>query len=364
MVRTNLRRALLGLIGILAGAGCATHSASIAPVSSSQSVALNETDDAAIWVHPTDPSLSLLLIGNERYGLQVHEPNGLLRKHLNPTAKPNNVDLIYDFDLGEKKADLAIASCFMDESPGVMIWRIDAAKRKVIESREAPIPVLGDSVPLGLCTYHSRKTGKCYFFVTQANGEIEQYELIAGSDEKITAKLVRSLKNKTKTEGCVADDERGVVYFAEEDVGVWRFNAEPDGGTSGTIVVRINENGLVPDIEGLALFQTRGGGGYLLVVSQGVVGGRSVVNVYDRAEGNAYITSLRLTEPVTGGIERASGLAVTSAAISPQFPAGMLVINDHVTGQPTEDMKIFSWADIAKAAHLSVDPAWSPRVGK
>lgn len=30
-------------------------------------------------------------------------------------------------------------------------------------------------------------------------------------------------------EGCVVDDETGALYIAEEDVGLWRYAAEPDG---------------------------------------------------------------------------------------------------------------------------------------
>jgi 3-phytase len=71
----------------------------------------------------------------------------------------------------------------------------------------------------GLCMYRNKKTGLFYVFVNGKSGEVEQYELFA-AENKVDAKLVRSLKLGTQTEGMVADDETGTLYIGEEQAGI------------------------------------------------------------------------------------------------------------------------------------------------
>ena len=72
-----------------------------------------------------------------------------------------------------------------------------------------------------------------------------------------------------KCEGAVADDELGCVYLSEETKGVWKFDAEPDAVSTGTLIAAVGENGLKGDVEGLALTQGANGSGLLLVSDQG-----------------------------------------------------------------------------------------------
>ncbi|GIV96181.1 MAG: hypothetical protein KatS3mg057_0838 [Herpetosiphonaceae bacterium] len=65
--------------------------------------------------------------------------------------------------------------------------------------------------------------------------------------------LVRTVDfGSGKTEGVVADDFLGVVYASEETTGVWKIPAEPDAGSTPTLVDGIISEGghLQPDIEG------------------------------------------------------------------------------------------------------------------
>ncbi|MCB9849892.1 MAG: phytase [Phycisphaerales bacterium] len=332
------------------------------PIAASQPVPVNEVDDAAIWIHPTDPALSLLILANELHGLEIHDMDGLLRKHIDRELHPNNVDLIYSYPTDNGPLDLVVASCFSQATPGVKVWRVDPEKRKLYDATAGAIlPVFGGVEPLGLCTYHSPKDGSCYFFVTHRDGRIEQHMLIAEPGDHVSSKKVREFKLATKTEGCVADEDRGVVYFAEEDTGVWRFNAEPGEPENRKCVIRAGEHGLTPDVEGLALYAAPSERGYLLVVGQGPKGGESIINVYERSHDNDFVLSIKPSAKPYGPIERASGIAVTNAATIPALPAGALVVNDHINPSASEDFKIFDWRDIAKQGHLIVDTTWTRR---
>jgi 3-phytase len=75
-------------------------------------------DDPAIWIHPIRPDQSKIITttkSEEGEGFGVFDLQGKLLQHL--TAKePNNVDVIYNFTLGSRKADLAYAACRGDNT--------------------------------------------------------------------------------------------------------------------------------------------------------------------------------------------------------------------------------------------------------
>ena len=166
---------------------------------------------------------------------------------------------------------------------------------------------------------------------------------------------VRRLELSSKTQGCIADEDRGVVYFAEEKRGVWRFGAEPDADPQGVEVIKVGEHGLVPDVEGICLYCTGANEGYLIVVGQGAKSERSRLNVYDRQD--AHFVGAIIPSAANGNaVEFASGVAVTSESL-PGFPQGLLLIKDRNNPNASEDFKYYSWADCAKPLHLPTSPA-------
>ncbi len=334
------------------------------PLAASQPPAVNEVQSAAIWVHPTDPDRSLMLITNEQRGLEVHNTTGRLLKHLERDSHPQYVDVLYGFDDRGKKVDLALATCTGDSSNGVLVWRIDPIKSKLkaADGLDGPIKVFGGVTPSGLCTYHSPKTGKSYFFVTLRSGKVEQYELTAKADGKLAATRVAAFAFDDEIKSCLADEEAGVVYIAEDDRGVWRCPAEPGDQTPRKLVIRAGENGLLPNVKGPAIYGAANGGGYLLVVSQGSkASGRSIVNIYQRGGDYHFITTIDPAAGELGAIDHCSGLAVSNQPFGEQFPCGIVALNDQINPNASEDFKFYRWEDIAGPAHLTIDTEWSRR---
>src|SRR5439155_19480719 len=97
--------------------------------------------------------------------------------------------------------------------------------------------------------YRSGRTGRSSVFVTAEKGQVEQYELKEVRGGKIGATMVRTIKLDSLAEGCVADDELGFLYLAEETKGIWKFGAEPDAGSAGKLVARVGQDGLTADVE-------------------------------------------------------------------------------------------------------------------
>jgi hypothetical protein len=87
--------------------------------------------------------------------------------------------------------------------------------------------------------------------------------------------------------------------------------------------------------------------------------GHTSVKVYERKGDNAFVLSIEPSPAGYGAVDHTSGIAVTNQPTIPEFPQGVLAINDQINAN--EDFKLYSWADIAKAGHLIVDTTWSPR---
>jgi 3-phytase len=321
-------------------------------------------DDPAIWVHPADPHRSLILGTDKQSALMVYDVSGKLLQAANRGCAPNNVDVLYGFDMGGgHKVDLAVASTRGPKQEGVKIWSIDPDKLWLndITADRGVLRVMGGSTPYGICAFHSRRTGRTYVFVTSHEGRIEQHELIAQHGGKVGARKVRSFKLSSTTEGCVADDERGIVYFAEEARGIWRIGAEPESGDVAVMVAKVGENGLAADVEGLALYCASGGKGYLIASSQG----KNLFKVYRRDGNNQFVCTIDPKKGPPpgeiGDVEDTDGIAVSNRPAGPMYAKGLFVAQDGHNEKRHQNFKIFRWEDIAGPAGLITDTQWDPR---
>src|SRR4051812_49304247 len=114
MMPACLRFVVVGIVALLAGAGPACDVVTVAPVAKIQTDAVptdgDAADDPAIWIHPADPARSLVLGTDKKGGLHAYTLDGRERQVVSRGSRPNNVDVVYDFRLGGRKTDLAIAS--------------------------------------------------------------------------------------------------------------------------------------------------------------------------------------------------------------------------------------------------------------
>lgn len=315
-------------------------------------------DDPAIWVHPTDADKSLILGTDKAGGLHVYDLDGRDLQMVGDKLKPNNVDVIYDVPLNGKRVDLAIASVRADKSKGVKIWLIDPTTRQLSDVTADGVLKLADGgEPYGICTYHSRKTDKCYYFVNAKSGLYEQHELkeVRG---KIGSQKVRTFKVDSQPEGCVADDELGFLYVGEENVGVHKYGAEPDTGDKRVTLAKVGDHGLKADVEGLTLYCAADGKGYLIVSSQG----NNTFKVFTREGDNAFVLTIDPKPGKYGKPNDTDGIAVSNRPLGKQFPKGLFVVQDGKGNKATgrQNFKMYAWEDIA-GDRLLIDTKWSPR---
>jgi 3-phytase len=315
-----------------------------------------DADDPAIWIHPADPALSLVLGTDKRGGLHVYNLDGTERQLVATGSRPNNVDVVYDFPLDGERVDLAVAGVRFTERPGVQVWRIDPDDRLLTNiTSGGVVSVFGGGSPAGTCAYRSPETGEFYFFVTYAGG-VEQWRLREEASGLVGAERVRHFRVSSHAEGCVADEELGFFYLSEEKVGIWKFDAEPYGSTQGKLIVRVGEYGLTADVEGLAIYYATDGRGYLIASSQG----NDTLKVFQRQGDHRFVLTIDPRPGVVSDIRETDGIAVSSVAMGDLFPSGMLVAHDGGGARGGKAFKFFAWEDIAGTA-LLIDTAWCPR---
>src|SRR3546814_17222378 len=89
------------------------------------------------------------------------------------------------------------------------------------------------AVPLGfavedVCLWRSAQDGNFYAIAVGEGGRIDQQLVFTSADGKVDARQARQFNLASEAKHCVADDRSGALYIAEEAVGIWRFDADPE----------------------------------------------------------------------------------------------------------------------------------------
>lgn len=310
----------------------------------------DSADDPAIWVDRNDPSRSIIIGTQKQSGLYVYDLQGRVLQFL-PDGRMNNVDVRDHFSLGNQTVSLVTAS--NRTTDGIAIYRVDPTSRRLVDVADGVQPT-GFLDPYGLCMYRSARTNDTYVFINGDTGSMRQYRLTDGGNGRVRATPVRDIPFASQTEGCVADDETGVLYVAEEDVGLWRISAEPDGGTAPTAITTVAANdALKDDLEGIGLYDLGGGRGYLVLSSQG----NNTYAVFRREGDNEYVGSFAVLADAARGIDGISetdGLEVLSANLGGSYAGGIFVAQDgrNIAPQENQNFKLVPWSAIAEALGL------------
>jgi 3-phytase len=203
----------------------------------------------------------------------------------------------------------------------------------------------------GLCLYDGGREG-LFAVVVVRSGVVRQFRLTVAADGTGSAALVRQFEVGSESEGCVVDDAEHALYLAQEDVGLWRYGADPGDGDHRRLVDGVLDRGghQTGDIEGVTLADTGGGGGVVITSSQAPAGTPSYFSLFDRRTG-AYRGSFRVTSgDRADGCSHTDGIAVTTADLGSAFPSGVFVCQDDHNTAPgsagDQDFKLSSTDDV------------------
>lgn len=296
-------------------------------------------DDPVIWRHPVDGAESTIIGTDKKRGLMVFDMSGRILQEL-PDGKLVNVDLRHDFPLGGSATAIVTAGDRSDHS--IAVYAIDPATRRLRNVAARRLKV--DLLVYGSCMYRSAVNGAYYVFITSKSGEVDQWRLFETRQGTVDAEPVRRFDVGTQIEACVADDELGFLYVGEENIGIWKYAAEPAGGDVRIAVDSTGPTGfLTPDVEGLSIFYGVAGTGYLIASSQG----RDAFNVYRREGRNEYVATFAIEEG--NGIDavtKSDGVDVLNGNLGPRFPDGVFVTQDHHNDGSRQNFKLVPWPAI------------------
>lgn len=390
-----------------------------------------DADDAAIWLHPRRPADSLVVTTAKDGGLDVHNLDGQRVQHIDVPEAPgtgdrggrfNNVDVVYDFDGGWDI--VVVADRGRDQ---VRIYRIrpDAVGQggaRLVDVTDPGVPfvfsadqaqVNGQQTAYGLAAYGSGKLAFVYVSRVETT-EVAKLRLVRtsrGVSYREVGRVALPAQFDTpvggwtpcqerdgvgpQVKGMVVDADRGLLYLAQEQVGIWRASLDlktprlvdrtrefgvpydripdPSGEVFSCELQFENDPGvggqhLSADIGALTIYDQPTGQGYLLVSSQG----DSTFAVYRRV-GNNFVGGFAIVDgPALDGVEESDGAMVLNVALGPRFPLGLFVAED-AENTPTEfldgeerpntNFKLVPWERIARSfpEPLAIDTGGGPR---
>jgi myo-inositol-hexaphosphate 3-phosphohydrolase len=298
-------------------------------------------DDVAIWINPWDRAQSLV-IGTDKAAdaLEVYDLTGKrLQRIPDKNGSVNNVDVRYGFPLAGQFVDIVVSG-----GSDVAVYKVDPLTRRLVEITARTITAAHQAE--GVCLYRSPFTGAFYVFTQSGTGNVEQLELFDNGLGLVDARSVRGpwdvhpepvKVEDGEIEACTVDDITGDYYVVEQDVGVWRYGAEPTASTlQRTLVLStylVNDGFLVPDIEGIVVIHDDYGS-FLLASSQGesafgvyrldlLTAPYELVSKFKVSKG-ARVDSCSITD----------GIDATSLWLGPEFPHGMFVCQDNTNNDP------------------------------
>ena len=291
-------------------------------------------DDPAIWRNAANPAASLIVGTDKQAGLYVYGLDGQVRD-FNNAGRVNNVDLV------ETPAGVIVAaSDRSDEAQAqIALFRLNTTTARLEPIGRVPV---GTGEAYGMCLWAT--PGALTTFIVIKDGTIRQIEL---DTAKASGRIVRTMKLATQSEGCVVDARTARLYVAEEDVGIWRFDARVSGSVTPVKLAGVDGKRLVADVEGLAIAaEEAGNGGWLVASSQG----DNAYTLYRLAD-ERFAGRFRIGQGRFGSTQETDGIAVMAGDFGPAFPHGLMVAQDG-DNSPAQNFKLVGWGRVKAALHL------------
>lgn len=311
--------------------------------------AADAADDPAIWRNPANPAESLIVGTDKKAGLYVYGLDGNVRD-FQPAGALNNVDL-REVMLADGTRRILVAASDRGDlaEPRIALFWLDGVTGKLAPLGAQPfLPAShAPAEAYGFCMGGAMATGElARAYVVLKDGTVVESGLTERAGH-IVARRLREVKFATQSEGCVVDDASGTLFVAEEDVGIWRVPLAPAALAATRFASVGPADGLVDDVEGLAI--TRDGTGRTLLVASSQGDNAYAVFAADDAR---LLGRFRIAAARFGATSETDGIEVIAGNFGPAFPTGLMVAQDGDNAPAAQNFKLVSWQDVAAALHL------------
>jgi 3-phytase len=332
------------LLACLASLSAAAQAVSARPASETQVVVRGGAgdQDVALWPNPGTPAQSLVVVADSVVGLTTYRLDGSELEVLQGEVA-FGVDTREGFALPGGTVPLVVVA--NGTRRALLAYVVDPVTLKLRRVDTDTLRVTNFD-PRSVALYRSATNGQFHAFAADTAGDMQQFAL-RSDDGGVGGAPVRTFPVGGAVTGAVADDSQGVLFVAQQNTGIWRYSAEPNGGLSRTAVATAGQGGLTAPLGGLALYTLPNGEGYLLAAS---AGGDQVV-VYQRQPPHTQVGSFRVDATASGDIDQVTGtrsLAASPVTMGTAFPGGLVAVHD-TFNSPAQNHKLVAWRDVANA---------------
>ncbi|MEI7577772.1 MAG: phytase [Armatimonadota bacterium] len=221
-----------------------------------------DADDPAFAYHASQPDKSLLIGTDKQEGqgaLYAFDLSGKVVAKSAPLDRPNNVDVFDGSQSLVGKSPLAVVTERLRNR--LKIFQVNWSGDIFIDvtgSTEVFASETGeDKAPMGVATWSYG--GRSFVFVTPKAGgtsrHLEQLELKWNPlTKKVDAQSVRrfgAFSGKKETESIVVDSDTSRVFYSDEGIGIWVYDARPEAADRPLMLIRNPQH--LGDHEGLAI---------------------------------------------------------------------------------------------------------------
>ncbi len=300
---------------------------------------VSNTDDAAddIAIYNLDDTYAIIGT-NKQSGLVVYSHTGKLIKDY-PVGRINNVDLRHNVLWNSESITIVGGSNRSTNS--IDFFKVDPNTLALTSLHEQVILSSVNEV-YGFCLYLGKKD-ILYAFVVGKDGVVEQWRLAPDEKNRLVANRERTFDVGGQCEGMVTDDQNGYLYIGEEEVGIWRYEAEPVEAHTRKNIADIKSNKLLKaDIEGLAIYRSKQGqSAYLLASSQG----NNSYAIFDINNDYHHISSFKIKAGKYGGVTDTDGIDVSAVPFG-SCQDGVFIAQDGNNGKENQNFKIVNFDSI------------------
>jgi 3-phytase len=328
------------------------------PAKATTSPTGNDVDDAAIWIHPTDPLKSVVVINDKgpdstRSGLYVYNLNGVQLQKVS-MHKPLNPDVRYNVKFDNVIMDVLV--CIDQESNNsaynkVHVFKIDPAKADASSGFLTEITAsagisTGQTLAYGHGLYKRPSDGALFSVVSPySKNDFTQIQLQGDGTGKVKGTQVRKWGGTDiggdVCEGICCDDELGYIYICDENIQILKYWADPDKNNNTLVSSFAKTDGIAGDREEINIYRCDNNTGYILMSSQG----NDQIKVYDRVTNDFKGTLL------PEGMKDCDGVDVTAIPAGTQFPHGFAAL--HLGTIAGSSYSFYDWSDIAAGLSLN-----------